>query len=163
MKGRERGMKRGGEGKFLEEGEIEEEGKVKSKGKWERGRKKKRRADTTSRAAAGPDIPTLSRLRGRPGLRIAEGRAVRSAHLADPERPPPQPCVLPERRRMDGRPPRTGSRCAPMCRLRGRQASGQRTAQARSLRAESAVRAPCPPARPPAVTSSRPCRPLAAA
>lgn len=46
-------------------------------------------------------------------------------------------------------------------------AGGQRVPSALGSGAESAggerVRAPCPPARPPAVTSSRPCRPLVAA
>ena len=116
-----------------------------------------------------PELPPAPTYPRAPVCGAAPGSGLRPAGLRDlltwasPKRPTPQPRVLPERRRMDGRPPRTGSRCAPVCRVRGRPASAQRTAQARCLRVESAVRAPCPPARPPAVTSSRPCRPLAAA
>lgn len=56
-------------------------------------------------------------LRGVPSFLLVQ---VVSNSWASPERPTPQPRVLPERRRMDGRPPRTGSRCAPVCRVRGR-------------------------------------------
>lgn len=160
MRRRERGKKKGRE----REGEIEEEGKEKRKGKCERTRKQKGKKQV--RRLELPRAPTYPRA---PVCGAAPAPDRAGAGLCDlltwasPERPTPQPRVLPERRRMDGRPPRTGSRCAPVCRVRGRPASAQRTAQARNLRAESAVRAPCPPARPPAVTSSRPCRPLAAA
>lgn len=110
------------------------------KGKYERKRKQKRKEKGKKqvRRAELPRAPTYPRA---PICRAAGSSRPWRAKLCDlltwasPEWPTSQPRVLPERRRMDGRPPRTGSRCAPVCRVRGRPASAQRKAQARSLRA----------------------------
>lgn len=105
--------------------------KRKKKGKWER--KGKRKERERKKQVQRPELPRTHRHthvrqsawpprapeRGGPGCAICSPGLV-------PERLPPQPRVLPERRRMDGRPPRTGSRCAPVCRVRGRPASAQR-------------------------------------
>lgn len=164
MKGGEKNGKRKGKRRRgnRREREREEEGEVGRKEK-RTGREGKKQVQRSERpwAPTDPRVPGCVAAPGsgerRAGLRDlltwsysgASASSAPRASRAPPHGRPLAPHGLPLR------PGESGARAASEC--------PARTIQARSLRPESAVRAPCPPARPPAVTSSRPCRPLAAA
>lgn len=124
-RGKERGRGKGKKKGKEREVEILEEGKEKRKGKCERKRKQKRK-EKGKKQVRRPELPRAPTCPRAPVCGAAPGSGLQRTGLRDlltwasPERPTPQPRVLPERRRMDGRPPRTGSRCAPVCRVHGR-------------------------------------------